>query len=108
MNGERVNQLEITLGHIAKRKRKRRAIVKQSGRVGAHEPFATSQYDPIRACRHTLLLCYGKSVEKEEKEKLLFQNDLLNKSVILKRYEPGMPTDSHPVMVNTIVYFPAT
>jgi len=51
----------------------------------------------IQSGRAVALDCYaiGKSVEKEEKEKLLFQNDLLNKSVILKRYEPGMPTDPH-------------
>lgn len=62
----------------------------------------------IQSGRAVALDCYaiGKSVEKEDKEKLLFKNGLLNKSVLLKRYEPGLPTDPHSVMVNTIVYFP--
>lgn len=62
----------------------------------------------IQSGRAVALDCYaiGKTIEKEDKEKLLFKNGLLNKSVILKRYEPGLPTDPQSVMVNTIVYFP--
>jgi hypothetical protein len=62
----------------------------------------------IQSGRAVALDCYaiGKSVEKEDKEKLLFKNDMLNKSVLLKRYEPAMPTDPQSVLVNTVVYFP--
>ncbi len=52
--------------------------------------------------------CYaiGKSIDADDPICQLFKNDMLNKSVILKRYEPSLATDPRAVLVNTIVYFP--
>ena len=62
----------------------------------------------IESGRAVALDCYaiGQSIEDDDPIGRLFENDLLNKSVILKRYEPSLATDPHSVLVNTIVYFP--
>ncbi len=62
----------------------------------------------IQSGRAVALDCYaiGKSVKKDDAPGKLFKNDILNKSVILKRYEPALATDPKSVLVNTIVYFP--
>lgn len=36
----------------------------------------------------------------------LFKTDLLNKTVLMKRYEAALPTARQDVIVNTLVYFP--
>ena len=52
--------------------------------------------------------CYaiGKSIPDGDSIGQLFQNDILNKSVILKRYEKAPPSVEQPVRVNTLIYFP--
>ncbi len=62
----------------------------------------------IQSGRAVALDCYaiGKSIDADDPIGQLFKNDMLNKSVILKRYEPSLATDPRAVLVNTIVYFP--
>ena len=65
-------------------------------------------HNMIQSGRAVALDCYaiGKSIDADDAVGQLFTNDLLNKSVILKRYEPSLATDPRSVLVNTIVYFP--
>ena len=52
--------------------------------------------------------CYsiGKSIAEDDEVGQLFQTDILNKSVILKRYENASKAGSQDILVDTVVYFP--
>jgi hypothetical protein len=62
----------------------------------------------IESGRAVALDCYeiGKSIAKDDPVGKLFVNDILNKSVLLKRYEKSLPTARQPMIVSTLVYFP--
>ena len=62
----------------------------------------------IASGRAVALDCYaiGKSIADDDPVGRLFRNDILNKSVLLKRYEKAAPTDEQPMKVNTLIYFP--
>ena len=62
----------------------------------------------IESGRAVALDCYATSklIKAEDPIGKLFKNDLLNKSVILKRYEKAPPSMEQPVRINTLVYFP--
>lgn len=48
----------------------------------------------------------GQTIPKDDPVGMLFKTDIMNKSVLMKRYEPAMPTARQPVVVNTLLYFP--
>ena len=48
----------------------------------------------------------GRKTDPEDKPSPLFQTDLLNKTVILKRYENTGKARLSDAVVDTIVYFP--
>lgn len=62
----------------------------------------------IESGRSVALDCYaiGRSIPPDDPVGRLFQNDVLNKSVLIKRYEKALPTARQSVIVNTLVYFP--
>ncbi len=62
----------------------------------------------IESGRAIALDCYaiGKSIAADDPVGMLFKTDIMNKSVLMKRYEPALPTARQPVVVNTLVYFP--
>ena len=62
----------------------------------------------IESGRAIALDCYaiGKSIPADDPIGQLFQTDLLNKSVLIKRYEPAQATARQDVLVDTLVYFP--
>ncbi len=62
----------------------------------------------IESGRAIALDCYaiGRSIADDDPIGRLFRNDILNKSVLLKRYEKALPTARQSMIVNTVVYFP--
>ncbi|MBT5666269.1 MAG: hypothetical protein HOJ06_13095 [Rhodospirillaceae bacterium] len=62
----------------------------------------------IGSGRAIALDCYaiGKSIPADDPVGQLFQTDLLNKSVLIKQYEPAQATARLDVLVDTVVYFP--
>jgi hypothetical protein len=62
----------------------------------------------IESGRAIALDCYaiGKTIPKDDPIGKLFVNDILNKSVLLKRYEKALPTARQSMIVSTLVYFP--
>ena len=52
--------------------------------------------------------CYsiGRTIPAEDTVGMLFETDVMNKSVLMKRYEPSLPTARRRVNVSTVVYFP--
>ena len=62
----------------------------------------------IESGRAIALDCYaiGKSIPADDPIGQLFQTDLLNKSVLIKRYQPALATARLDVHVDTVVYFP--
>lgn len=48
----------------------------------------------------------SKSIPPDDPIGMLFQNRVLNNSVLMKRYEPALRTARQPVIVTTVVYFP--
>ena len=62
----------------------------------------------IESGRDVALDCHAisKSIGKDDPIGKMFKNDILNKSVILKRYESALPTAPQSMTVNTLVYFP--
>lgn len=62
----------------------------------------------IESGRAIALDCYaiGKTIPADASIGMLFKTDVMNKSVLLKRYEPSLPTARQPVIVSTVVYFP--
>lgn len=62
----------------------------------------------IDSGRAIVLDCYGISnqIDPEDEVGLLFETDILNKSVILKRYESSASNGRPETLVDTIVYFP--
>ncbi len=62
----------------------------------------------IESGRAIALDCYaiGRSIPDDDQIGRLFSNDILNKSVLLKRYEKALPTARQSMIVNTLVYFP--
>lgn len=62
----------------------------------------------IDSGRAIALDCYaiGKTIPAEDATGMLFKTDVMNKSILLKRYEPSLPTARQPIIVTTIVYFP--
>lgn len=52
--------------------------------------------------------CYaiGRNIPKDDPIGPLFETDILNKSVLMKRYENALPSAKQDVIVNTLVYFP--
>ena len=62
----------------------------------------------IESGRSVALDCYaiGGSIKDDDPVGRLFENDILNKSVILKRYESAGPDAAAVVKVSTLVYFP--
>jgi hypothetical protein len=62
----------------------------------------------IESGRSVALDCYaiGGTIADDDPVGRLFENDILNKSVILKRYESHGPADAVKVTVSTLVYFP--
>ncbi len=62
----------------------------------------------IESGRAVALDCYaiGKTIADDDPIGKLFQNDILNKSVILKRYEKAPPSEPQSMTVNTLIYFP--
>ncbi|MEX2617435.1 MAG: hypothetical protein WD767_15185 [Alphaproteobacteria bacterium] len=62
----------------------------------------------IESGRSVALDCYaiGRSIPPDDSVGRLFRNDVLNKSVLIKRYEKALPTARQSMIVNTLVYFP--
>ena len=62
----------------------------------------------IESGRSVALDCYaiGKSIPDDDSVGRLFKNDVLNKSVLIKRYEKALPTARQSMIVSTLVYFP--
>ena len=62
----------------------------------------------IDSGRAIALDCYaiGRTIPDDDPVGLLFKTDVLNKSVLMKRYEPALQTARQPVVVTTLVYFP--
>ncbi|MDA0661777.1 MAG: hypothetical protein O3B08_02940 [Proteobacteria bacterium] len=62
----------------------------------------------IESGRSVALDCYsvGKTIPAGDPMGRLFQNDVLNKSILIKRYEKALPTARQSMIVNTLVYFP--
>lgn len=62
----------------------------------------------IESGRSVALDCYaiGGTISDTDPVGRLFENDVLNKSVILKRYEREQPDDATTMTVATLVYFP--
>ena len=62
----------------------------------------------IESGRAVALDCYaiGKSIPDDDRIGRMVANDILNKSVLLKRYERALPTARQSMIVNTVVYFP--
>ncbi len=62
----------------------------------------------IESGRAISLDCYAisKSIPKDDLVGTLFVTDILNKSVLLKRYEKALPTARQSMHVSTTVYFP--
>lgn len=62
----------------------------------------------IDSGRAIALDCYaiGQAIPPDDPVGLLFESDIMNKSVLMKRYEPTLPTARQPVIVTTPVYFP--
>ena len=48
----------------------------------------------------------GQTIPADDPIGLLFKTDIMNKSVLMKRYEPTMSSARQPVVVATLVYFP--
>ena len=65
-------------------------------------------HNVIESGRSVALDCYaiGGSIADDDSVGKLFENDILNKSVILKRYEKATPDDPSSMSVTTLVYFP--
>lgn len=65
-------------------------------------------HNVIESGRSVALDCYaiGGSIADDDPVGKLFENDILNKSVILKRYEKTSPDDPSSMSVTTLVYFP--
>lgn len=62
----------------------------------------------IDSGRAIALDCYaiGQTIGPDDSVGMLFKTDIMNKSVLIKRYEPALPTARQPVVVTTRVYFP--
>jgi two-component system, chemotaxis family, chemotaxis protein CheY len=62
----------------------------------------------IRSGRAIVLDCHaiGKSIPKGDPIGPLFQTDIMNKSVLMKRYQPALATARQDVNVGTVIYFP--
>ncbi|MBL4721757.1 MAG: hypothetical protein JKY20_11585 [Alphaproteobacteria bacterium] len=62
----------------------------------------------IESGRAIALDCYaiGKSIEADEPIGKLFSTDIMNKSILMKRYEPALSTARQDILINTVVYFP--
>lgn len=62
----------------------------------------------IESGRAIALDCHaiGKSIPADDPIGKLFQTDLLNKSILIKRFQPALATARQNVIVGTVVYFP--
>ncbi len=62
----------------------------------------------IASGRSIALDCYaiGEKIPEDDAMGMLFKTNIMNKSVILKRYEAALPTARQPVIVTTLIYFP--
>ncbi len=62
----------------------------------------------IDSGRSIALDCHaiGKTIPLDDPVGMLFKTDIMNKSVLMKRYEPALPTARQPVIVKTIIYYP--
>ncbi|NKB55820.1 MAG: hypothetical protein GKS00_05740 [Alphaproteobacteria bacterium] len=62
----------------------------------------------IDSGRAIALDCFaiGKTIPADDAVGMLFKTDVMNKSVLMKKYEPSLPTARQPVIVTTVVYFP--
>ena len=62
----------------------------------------------IESGRAIALDCYaiGKTIEADDEIGKLFKTDILNKSILMKRYEPALATARQDILINTVVYFP--
>ena len=62
----------------------------------------------IDSGRAIALDCYaiGQTIAADDSVGLLFKTDIMNNSVLMKRYEPTMSSARQPVVVTTPVYFP--
>jgi hypothetical protein len=62
----------------------------------------------IGSGRSIALDCFaiGEKIPEDDPIGRLFKTDIMNKSVILKRYDSALPTARQPVNVTTVIYFP--
>ncbi|MBT8005353.1 MAG: hypothetical protein HN578_20770 [Rhodospirillales bacterium] len=62
----------------------------------------------IESGRAIALDCHAiaKTIQPDDPIGPLFKTDILNKSVLIKRYEPALATARQDVIVGTVVYFP--
>jgi hypothetical protein len=62
----------------------------------------------IQSGRAVALDCHGigKSIPGDDPIGPLFKTDILNKTVLIKRFDPALPTARQDINVSTVVYFP--